>query len=57
MDMNINYVQMDTVTELYRGVLKQVWGKYKYLALNVNVSIFMQQSSDNLHMASSNCCD
>lgn len=36
---------------------KKKTSKHTYLALNIDVSIFMQQSSDNLHMASSHCCD
>lgn len=58
-----NFVQTDTASELNTRLEqigtfeKNKTRKYKYLALNINVSIFMQQRSDNLHMASSHCCD
>lgn len=34
-----------------------VWWRCSYLAFDINISIFIKQSSDNLHMASSDGSD
>lgn len=33
------------------------WGRCSYLAFDINISVFIKQSSDDLHVASSDSSD